>query len=101
MAPLKDATFEIGYEIQLTATVNAAAEPVEAVWQKDSKPLDTKSKGVTAKCKKGKCTLKIDPCSVADDGEYAVTVKNPSGTVSSSANITILCILIWSFALIY
>ena len=90
LAALKDATVESGTPLELTVAINAPAEPVEVVWQKDNKPVETKAKGVTASCPKGQCTLKIDPSSLADAGEYSVTVKNPSGSVRSSAKITIV-----------
>ena len=90
MVPLKDATFEAGNALQLTATINAAADPVEAVWLKDNKPIDTNMKGVAASCEKERCTLKIDSCSLTESGEYSVTVKNPAGTVTSSAKITVI-----------
>ena len=88
-AQLKEATVEAGKPLELTAAINPAAEPVEAVWQKDKKPVDTKAKGVSTSCVKGQCKLKIDSCSTADAGEYSVTVKNPSGSVTSTAKITI------------
>ena len=95
--PLKDAAVEAGKPLELTAAINPAAEPVEVVWQKDKKPVDTKAKGVTASCTKGQCTLKIDSCSPTDAGEYSVTVNNTSGTVTSSANVTIKgTILFWN-----
>ena len=80
---------EAGTPLELTATINRFAEPVESTWQKDNKPVDTKAKGVRAACEKGQCTLKIDSCSLADAGEYTVTVKNQTGVDISSAKIAI------------
>ena len=90
LATLKDATINEGMPFELTVDINDSAEPVEAAWEKDSMPIDTKAKGVSASCPKRQCTLKIDYCSAADAGEYSVTVKNPSGSVSSSAKITFI-----------
>ena len=89
LATLKDATIHEGMPFELTADINATAEPVEATWEKDEMPVDTKAKGVTASCPKGQRKLSIDSCSVSDAGEYSVTVKNPSGSVRSSAKITV------------
>ena len=86
LAALKDATVESGTPLELTVGINAPAEPVEVVWQKDNKPVETKTK---TSFSDGKCTLKIDSCSLADAGEYAVIVKNSAGTVTSSSKITI------------
>ena len=97
LASLKDATVNAGIQLELSTAINAAAEPIEAAWQKDNKPIDTKAKGVTALCQHSQCTLKIDSCSLADAGEYSVTVKNPSGSVKSSAKITIIGFTICSF----
>ena len=90
LAPLKESIVSAGNLLELIATINAAAEPVEAVWQKDNKPVDTNAKGVTSTCENGRCTLKIDSCWSADAGEYSVTVKNPAGNVTSSAKITVI-----------
>ena len=87
--PLKETTVEAGKPLELAVAINPEAEPVEVVWQKDKKPVDTKAKGVSTSCAKGQCTLKIDFCSSTDAGDYSVTVKNPSGTVTSTAKITI------------
>ena len=89
LALLRDTTVEAGKPLELTAAINAAAEPVEAVWQKDKKPVDTKSKGLTASCQNRQCTMKIDSCTLADSGEYSVIVKNPSGSVTCYSKITI------------
>ena len=86
LATLKDATINEGMPFELTADINATAEPVEAAWEKDNIPVDTKAKGVTSE---GQRKLSIDSCSVADTGEYSVTVKNPSGSARSSAKITV------------
>ena len=87
--PLKAGTVESGQPLELAAAINSFAEPVEAAWQKDNKPIDMNTKCITAACENGKCSLKIDSCSLADAGEYSVTLKNPSGSVTSSAKITI------------
>ena len=89
MEPLKDASVELGKPLELTVKINLAAEPVEAVWQKDKKPIDTKKGGFTSLCVKGLKTLKIDAFRGEDTGEYSVTVKNPSGHVTSSAKLTV------------
>ena len=89
MEPLKDASVELGKPLELTAKINLAAEPVDAVWQKDNKPIDTKKGGFTTLCVKGQCTLKIDACRGEYSGEYSVTVKNPSGHVTSAAKLTV------------
>ena len=84
--PLKEVIAEAGNPLELPATLIPFTEPVETVWQKDNKPVDTNAK---TSFSDGKCTLKMDSCSLADTGEYAVTVKNSAGTVTSSAKITI------------
>ena len=84
--PLKEVTAEAGNPLELPATLIPFTEPVETVWQKDNKLVEKHAKSTRSN---GVCTLKIDFCSLADTGEYAVTVKNSAGTVTSSAKITI------------
>ena len=87
--PLKEMTVEAGNPLELAASINAFSEPVEVGWQKDNKPVNTNVKGTAASCKKGVCKLLIDSCSLADSGEYSITVKNPFGSVTCSSKITI------------
>lgn len=89
LTPLKDATVEAGKALELTAAINVASGQVEAVWQKDSKPIDTNAKSIRASCHKGHCTLRIDSISPADAGKYSVILKNPSGSVTASSKITV------------
>ena len=84
--PLKEVTAEAGKPLELPARLIPFTEPVETVWQKDNKPVEKHAKSTRSN---GVCTLKIDFCSLADAGEYAVTVKNSAGTVTSSAKIII------------
>ena len=69
--------------LQLTPAVNPFTEPVGAI-----KIIDPKEKGIAVSEEKGQCTLKIDFSSMADAGEYTVTLKNPSGSASFSGTIT-------------
>ena len=89
LAPLKDTIVKSGSTLELTAAINATAEPVNAYWQRDNKPVDTKAKGITVSSANGQCTLKIDSCSPAAAGQYSLTVTNPKGSVSSSAKIIV------------
>ena len=89
LAQLKGVPAEAGKTLELTAAINRVCEPVEVIWQKDNKPLDRKAQGITASCQNGQYKLKIDSCSLTDAGLYSVTVKNPLGSATSSAKITI------------
>ena len=89
LAPLKDATIVEFKPLELTATINARAEPVNADWQKDNKQVETKAKGITVSSVNGQYTLKIDSCSPAAAGQYSLTVTNQKGSVSSSAKISV------------
>ena len=84
--PLKEVTVEAGKPVELKATLIPFTEPVETAWLKNNKPIEKHARSTSSN---GVCTLKIDFCSLADTGEYAVTVKNSAGTVTSLAKITI------------
>ena len=82
--PLKDVTVEAGKPLQLTAVLNPVASALKLAWQKNNNQIDTKAKGVSASWANGRCTLKIDSCSLADAGEFSVTWKNPRFIISSA-----------------
>ena len=76
-----------GKPLELTATINKFAEPIEAVWQKDNNVVVNAAKTTYSN---GQCMLKIDSCTLVDTGEYSVTVQNPSGSSKSFAKITVI-----------
>ena len=92
----KEAAAVYKQTLEMTAEINQIDVHVEAPWEKsqhesNNLPLDTKAKGVG---------VDLYSCSVADAGTCGVTVKNPTGSVMSSAKLNILAFLVLLF-LIY
>lgn len=77
-----------GENLELTAKLTGT-EPITVKWIKDKKPLPTTDPRIKTTFARGTATLTINKATVEDTGLYGIDAKNPIGTASNQASLTV------------
>ncbi|KAK0400071.1 hypothetical protein QR680_003339 [Steinernema hermaphroditum] len=88
LCEIEDMTIKVGETIKYDVPI--AGEPLpEVTWTVDGKQLKAIGR-VKMSSERGKTVLKIENAERGDSGKFTISLKNPSGTASSTARVTVV-----------
>ncbi|CAD6198887.1 unnamed protein product, partial [Caenorhabditis auriculariae] len=85
---IKDLRLKVGETIKYEVPISGEPLP-EVSWTVDGKPLKPVGR-VKMSTERGKHVLKIENAVRGDSGQFTITLKNTSGTVDSTAKVTVV-----------